>query len=140
MFRMTGENKSNTESAVPIHSSLTGRPPPPPLLLTWVDCLQPPTVAVLCTDASVMQNCSHCSTAGISTQMPLALLVSLYSPILHVCTTVLEEENANKRLVNEQLRPIFSNVAAHSFFFLPLHISWQRYASLMNIYFSQTHL
>lgn len=30
MFRMTGENKSNTESGVPIHSSFSGTPPPRP--------------------------------------------------------------------------------------------------------------
>lgn len=60
MFRMTGENKSNTESAVPIHSSSSGPPHPPtqpaapslPLSLPMdrLDCLQPPTVVVRLTD------------------------------------------------------------------------------------------
>lgn len=58
MFRLTGENRSNTESAVPIHSSFC----PPPT--DRAGCLQPPTVAVECTDVSWMQNCSHRGTAS----------------------------------------------------------------------------
>lgn len=59
MFRMTGENKSNTESAVPIHSSSSGTAPPPhpptrpaapSLPMDRLDCLQPPTVVVRRTD------------------------------------------------------------------------------------------
>lgn len=78
--------------------------PPPPLLslpMDWVDCLQPPTVVVECTDVSFMRNCSHCSTASILTEMPFALLVSLYLAILLVYTTLFwREKNANKCLIN----------------------------------------
>lgn len=41
MFRLNGETKSNTESAVPIHSSYSATPP-----ISRVHCLQPPTVVV----------------------------------------------------------------------------------------------
>lgn len=149
MFRMTRENKSNTVSAVPIHSSFSGTPPAPHPPGTHpmgrVHCLQPPTVLVECTDVNLMQNCSRCGRASILSlnaffALPpatpfLGYFASLSWNLREIWVWLIDKRASYVIML------YLMTAAEHRLYFsLPLHLSWQRYDWLMNIYFSHTHL